>query len=876
MATVYLAADLKHHRKVALKVLKPELAAVVGAERFLAEITVTANLQHPNILPLYDSGTADSFLFYVMPYVEGESLRDRLDREHQLPVDDAVRIATNLAEALDYAHRHGVIHRDIKPANVLLLDGKPVISDFGIALAVGTAGGGRLTETGLSLGTPHYMSPEQATGDAHVGPATDIYALGCVLYEMLVGEPPYVGSSAQAVLGKIIQGAPVSTTEMRKSVPQNVDAAIRKALEKVPADRFRGAGDFAKALGDGGFRHGEAVTLAAARGYWNRLTVGFAALVAAAVAVAVWPRSEPVGPASIFEVTLSDGAAFANTTTTPVVAISRDGSRFAFNGTVRGVAGIYVRDVGELTVRQVRGAEGGSMPKFSPDGSSILFLDQTSGVRLRRVPSNGGAAVTVADSVNVLGASLGDDDQVVFSRGRALWRVSAEGGSPSLVAQPDSARGHLAYGWPHVLPGRKAALITLFKGAISLDNAELGVVSLADGEVTELGVPGTNPVYAQSGHVLFAGADGTINALPFSLRRLRVTGAAVPVLEGVYVRPEGAADFALSETGTLIYASGSVGAAEAEFVWVTRSGEASPVSAGETFTPALTPTPSWRLSPDGSRIAFDQGRDGDVDIWTKEVPDGPMSRLTFSERWEYRPNWTPDGLSITFAARPRVTTDSSMVLTQRADGTAQAELTYNGLMAEGLWSPDRRWLVLRPAAFTGSEDARIRDIMALRPGVDSVATPLIATAQFVEQGPAISGDGRWLAYSSDEAGGSQIFVRPFPNVNDGKWQISTDGGIEPVWAHNNRELFFVNPSTREVEAAEFTTTGNTFRRERITKMFTIPTTFLLATGGNSRSYGVAPDDERFLMARRYGAEDAASSVIVVQNFFEKLRAGAGK
>src|SRR5687768_8712128 len=248
MATVYLATDLKHHRKVALKVLKPELAAVVGAERFLAEIQTTANLQHPNILPLFDSGEADSFLFYVMPFVEGESLRDRLDREHQLPVDDAVETAKRLAEALDYAHRKGVIHRDIKPANVLLLDGKPVISDFGIALAVGVAGGGRLTETGLSLGTPHYMSPEQATGDAHVGPATDIYALGCVLYEMLVGDPPYVGSTAQAVLGKIITAEPEPVARHRKNVPQNVDAAIRKALEKVPADRFESATAIANAV----------------------------------------------------------------------------------------------------------------------------------------------------------------------------------------------------------------------------------------------------------------------------------------------------------------------------------------------------------------------------------------------------------------------------------------------------------------------------------------------------------------------------------------------------------------------------------------------------------------------------------------------------
>jgi serine/threonine-protein kinase len=228
-----------------MSALKPELAAVVGAERFLTEIKTTANLQHPHILPLFDSGEADGFLFYVMPYVEGETLRDRIDREKQLPVDEALGIATAVANALHTAHEQGIVHRDIKPANILLSRGEPLVADFGIALAVGAAGGSRLTETGLSVGTPYYMSPEQATGDQVVGPASDIYALGCVLYEMLVGEPPYLGNTAQAVLGKIIQGLPVSATAARKSIPRNVDAAIRKALEKLPADRFTDAHGFA-------------------------------------------------------------------------------------------------------------------------------------------------------------------------------------------------------------------------------------------------------------------------------------------------------------------------------------------------------------------------------------------------------------------------------------------------------------------------------------------------------------------------------------------------------------------------------------------------------------------------------------------------------
>jgi serine/threonine-protein kinase len=305
MATVYLAHDEKHERQVALKVLKPELAAVVGADRFLAEIKTTASLQHPNILPLFDSGEADSFLYYVMPYVEGESLRERLDRERQLPVDEAVRLVADMAEALDYAHKAGVIHRDIKPANILMQQGRPVIADFGIALAVGAAGGARLTETGLSVGTPYYMSPEQATGDQHVGPPSDTYALACVLYEMLVGEPPFPGATAQAVLGKIIAGHTVSATEVRPSIPLHVDAAIRRCLEKLPADRFATAADFARALNDPSFRHGHETVGAAAvaaAGPWKGIAIGLATALVATLAYTGWSatrsRSLPMAGAS--------------------------------------------------------------------------------------------------------------------------------------------------------------------------------------------------------------------------------------------------------------------------------------------------------------------------------------------------------------------------------------------------------------------------------------------------------------------------------------------------------------------------------------------------------------------------------------------------
>ncbi len=253
MATVYLAHDLKHDRNVAIKVLKPELAAVLGADRFVVEIKTTAALQHPHILPLHDSGEADGFLFYVMPFIDGETLRDKLDRETQLGVDEAVRITTDVADALHYAHSQGVIHRDIKPENILLANGRPMVADFGIALALSAAAGGRMTETGLSLGTPHYMSPEQATAEKEITARSDVYSLASVLYEMLAGQPPHLGGSAQQIIMKIIAEPVEPVTRYRKSVPANVAAALAKALEKLPADRFATAKEFAEALANSGY-----------------------------------------------------------------------------------------------------------------------------------------------------------------------------------------------------------------------------------------------------------------------------------------------------------------------------------------------------------------------------------------------------------------------------------------------------------------------------------------------------------------------------------------------------------------------------------------------------------------------------------------------
>ena len=346
MATVYLAQDVRHNRRVAVKVLRPELAAVIGAERFLSEITTTANLQHPHILPLFDSGEADGFLFYVMPYVEGETVRDRISREKQLPVADAVRITIEVASALDYAHRQGVIHRDIKPENILLHDGSALVADFGIALAVSTAGT-RMTETGMSLGTPHYMSPEQAMGEREITATSDVYALGCVLYEMLVGEPPFTGPTAQAIIARVVTEEPRSLTIQRKTIPENIEAAVEQALQKLPADRFASAAEFASALQGQGT---VSMTRARPRGPTApqpRLHIPIMAASGLALAAlglaggwALWHQQAPTYPpvVSRFAQPLPDSVAYFETLADQVV-YARDGSVFAYTSQ----AGIVLR-----------------------------------------------------------------------------------------------------------------------------------------------------------------------------------------------------------------------------------------------------------------------------------------------------------------------------------------------------------------------------------------------------------------------------------------------------------------------------------------------------------------------------------------------------
>jgi len=857
MATVYLADDLKHERKVALKVLKPDLAAVVGAERFLAEIKTTANLQHPHILPLFDSGEADSFLFYVMPYVEGESLQARIDRENQLPVDDAVRIATEVADALDYAHRQGVIHRDVKPGNILLQEGRVLITDFGIALAVGAAGGNRLTQTGFSVGTPTYMSPEQATGDQRVGPPTDIYASSCVLYEMLVGEPPYPGRSVQAVLGRIIAGEPVSATDERPSVPRNVDAAIRKALEKLPADRFVSAGHFAKALTDPAFTHGEAEEVS--RRPWKPLSVGSAVV---ALALAGWLIAVGVGEGGFAGRSSAPGtgqprgartvgfriAGDYSNILSRAVAISPDGAHMA-HSTTRTPFVLRSLDRSDISV-ELPG--GGSGPFFSPNGEWIGFFQFET---LRRVSITGGAASTVATiDGRSLGASWGSNDTIVYATTLGLYRVSAEGGEPpELLAAPNTQDGEQFYGWPDVLPGGRAVLFTIVpQGSESDAEAIIAVLDMASREITILLRGGGGARYASTGHLIYSNG-GRLHAVAFDSSARELRSESVPLsIEGVQLIRGAVADFDVSADGTLVYVPAD--APLRTLVWVDRNG---------TVEPLGVPPQGYvypRISRDGSKVLVDFFLDGRRDIYTWDIGRKNLSRLTTNPTEDLFAHWSLDGQRVFFSSDRDGTIS---IFSRAADGTGQAILffeTESNQMLAGL-TPDGERL-LAAQVRQGASDLDIVSLTLEAP----VQVETLLSTPYRENNPALSPDGLWLAYQSDASGQVEVYVGPFPDLGSGeRRKISNDGGQHPLWAPSGDELFF-RATTGELMTVAVELTPD-FRLGEVTEVFPQGGPSPMAFGG--RGYDVSPIDGRFLMTQPLEpAED--KGIMVVINWFQEL------
>jgi len=878
MATVYLAEDVKHHRKVALKILKPELAAVVGAERFLTEIKTTANLHHPHILPLHDSGEADGFLYYVMPYVDGESLRDRLDQERQLPVDEAVRIAVALAGALDHAHTRGVIHRDIKPANILLQDGQPVMADFGIALAVGAAGGARLTETGLSVGTPYYMSPEQATGDQAIGPASDIYALACVLYEMLVGEPPFPGATAQAVLGKIISGTFTPPTMVRPQVPANVDAALRRALEKIAADRFLTAEAFGKALADPGFRYGvEAVVAPETGGRWKGVAVGATALAVVLAGVSGWAlrRGGAPRPVARYAVGLPAGHDI-NRVVGSNLTLSPDGGALIYAGPLPdGSPGsqLWIRRRDQLEPQPIPGTENGFGPWFSPDGTKVAFF-VAGPPFIVKVASLGGEPPITVSTEDVSGGGLcwGADGYIYYDGQTDILRVPATGGTAESVAKPDTAADESYLTWPVPLPDGKGLLFAVVYNPNSdISKYNLAGLDLAKSTRHTL-VRGVIGRYAESGHLVYVTADGTLLAVPFDQRDLKVAGAPVSLIQGLGINQYGSVSFDVSGEGTLAYVTGDVVNGTARAVWVTRDGTVSPVDPDWRFDPGF-PEAAVALSPDDKRAAVKVNTEAGEDIWVKELDHGPLSRLTFDPGIDRRPRWSPDGSRVLFTSDRGGQYD---LWSQPADGTGSAELVLHlsRPILEEQQTPDGKTFIVR---LGGTANATgMRDLLSVQRG-DTVTTP-VAAEPYDEKAVSLSADGHWVAYESTETGRDEVYVRPFPEVNEGKWQVSTGGGINPKWSRDGRELFYVDGARQMTAARVDTRAGGTgsFRVLEREPLFNVTERQIYAQD-NYAGWDVTSDGQRFIMIQFAGGQGGTPhDLVVVENFFRELQEKVGR
>jgi serine/threonine-protein kinase len=834
--TVYLTEDLRHDRKVAIKVLRPELAAALGADRFVHEIKTTAHLQHANILPLFDSGEADGFVYYVMPYVEGESLRDKLNREKQLGIEEAVKVTTEVAEALDYAHRQHVIHRDIKPENILLHDGRPLVADFGIALAVSAAAGGRITETGLSLGTPHYMSPEQATAEKDLTHRSDIYSLGCVLYEMLTGDPPHTGTSAQQIMRKIVTDEARPISELRKSVPPNVAAAAAKALEKLPADRFESARTFAAALGDPAFATpatGVVSGVSRARERWYRLAVGFAAVAVVSTVAGVWGWLRPVArdvdrPVVEFYLGPPDSAMVFGER----LVLAPDGRRLVAVGIADEGRMLYQRTLDSPDWRVIPGTQGALSPFFSPDGEWLGFFSSQD-ESIKRVPVEGGSAQTITQASEFQGASWGPDNTVVFTLPTAsggeprsgLFRVSADGGVPEQLTAPDSSLRELLHLNPHHLLSRE---VVLFTTADALSQPGVAALSLESGKLSRL-TTGMTPFSDRAGRVVYVTPDGSAVAQTLNPRTLSLEGPPRLIAEGIANWSGVFASYTVSADGSLAYLSGSDQGDQ--LLLVSREGGTRPL-----FSPGVG-TRMWvpRFSPSGDRLAFARAEVGvgTGDVWVYSFARGTAQRLSF-EGPSSDPAWTTDGRSIGYSVAGEGEGSFASLYLRAADGTGSAERILAG--DDDLWqvdfAPGDRGIVMYSAG----------SLFRASLGSDSGPVPLMDTDAFIGDF-TLSPDGRWIAYRSNESGVEEVYVRSYPDLGP-PTVVSIGGGRSPAWSGDGSEIFYWGRGW--IVAASLRYDG-----PRVT---VVERTELFRTGPFqshwNRNYAVHPNGQEFVMVGR--------------------------
>ena len=842
MATVMLAEDVRHHRKVAVKILHPELSAVLGSERFLNEIELTANLQHPHILPLFDSGSADGQLFYVMPFVEGESLRARLERERQLPVADAVRIATEVADALAYAHSHGVIHRDIKPENILLHGGHALVADFGIALAVQQAGGQRITQTGLSLGTPQYMAPEQAAGEKSVDARADVYALGAVTYEMLAGEPPFTGPTTQAVIARVLTTEPMPLDEARRSVPPNVAAAVHTALAKLPADRFPGAAEFASALAtrpssDGGVYRSGARTFQARRRTSRVWPIAFAVLALGAAGGAFWlgeRRSLGSSPPLVFgratRLTWEPGLEVHP-------SISPDGRSVAYAAGTSTDSRIYVRQiVGGRAVRVSDDTtDAQQAPSWSPDGSRVLFIARgavfsapaAGGPPRQEVPASRDGPITTA-------AWSPDGQSIAYAAGSGI-AIRGSDGSTRVVTHllepttctwsPDATRLACASGnaryvslglWFGNLSPTRIMVIRLRDGAVasisdsvsinaspvwSRDGRWLYYVSTRDGKgdvyaqrMTRDGRGNGESLRLTTGlgaHTISLSADGS--RLAYALLSATSNVWSLPIPSGAPVSSAGATPLT---SGSQVIENVSVSYDEHWLTFESNVAGSSdiyrvPVTGGEPERLTSDPADDFAgvLSPDGTEIAFHSWRSGSRDLWVQPLDGRPLQHVTTGPEQEWTPEWTRDGRALIFLVGTGLNNRSLAIVRRDANGTWGPPVRRFAAGNSPDLAPDGRFVTYVSREVGGSLMVAPVDSGVARTVLDATR-PLMPP---IER-PRWSRDGRSIFFKSHDARGRASI-----------WSVPAEGGTprlrvhfddlarpsyRPQWALGRDRLFF--------------------------------------------------------------------------------------
>ena len=787
MAVVYVARDLRHDRLVALKLLKPELTAIVGVDRFLQEIRVAAHLQHPHILPLFDSGEADGLLFYVMPYVEGESLRARLQRERQLSITDTLRIADQVASALDYANSQGVIHRDIKPENILLRDSQAVIADFGIALALSNAGGARLTETGLSLGTPHYMSPEQATGDRALDRRTDIYALGVVVYEMLVGEPPHTGPTAQAVIAKLLTEEPRSVAAQRHTVPAHIDHAIARALAKLPADRWGTAGELTHALGNPLATTTLPLSAEARRSpgsAWRRRVPWVVAAASLALAMVFGWRAAQAPPGDSIGIAAAvlppPGEEFAEKES--FGQLSPDGRQFVFaTQTARGSTRLWLRAMDSPKAQPLDNTDGATAPFWSPDGKSIAFF---SADRLMRMDLPRGAPRMLCDARGGTSGLWTSQGEIIFGTARGLERGSAENRNCKLVARGDRKwLGDLRH--PTLLSdGRHVLATTHTFGGGRATNFGMVVVDLSTGEKRPVAPGLTEPTYISPNLVFFDNRQLRVFAARFDEKSFTIRGQPVALSDTVRSQM-GVSSYTVSPSGLLLVLAGRGVSSIEPTLLVSGTGEViDTVRYRYAWTNRFARTkPLIALGSEHGLSTYDVARGTET----------PIARTSAAY-----PQWSPNDTAIAVTNLPTCSVD----LVNLRTGKVQALATFRDRCPSATtdWSSDGRYLVLtRPADDSVSAEIWVHDFTA------RMDRPLVTGDADYSEG-MLAPDGKWLAYVSNETGGPEIFVRRFDAPGTAE-RVSTTSGRTPRWRSDSRSVDYVSADGRILESRVVTGDG---------------------------------------------------------------------